>query len=47
MKSFAELLLAKFNIAFTLTHNGKIIRQYRPAMNEEQQLKRFAAILWR
>ena len=39
-----RIALAKFNIAFTLTHNGKIIRQYRPATNEEQQLKRVAAI---
>ena len=44
MKSFAVIALAKFNIAFTLTHNSKIIRQYRPATNEEQQLKRVAAI---
>ena len=39
-----RIALAKFNIAFTLTHNGKIVRQYRPATNEEQQLKRVAAI---
>jgi len=39
-----RIALAKFNIAFTLTHNGKIVRQYRPAANEEQQLKRVAAI---
>ena len=39
-----RIALAKFNIAFTLTHNGKIIRQYRPATNAEQQLKRVAAI---
>ena len=39
-----RIALAKFNIAFTLTYNGKIIRQYRPATNEEQQLKRVAAI---
>ena len=39
-----RIALAKFNIAFTLSHNGKIIRQYRPATTVEQQLKRVAAI---
>ncbi|OOF59786.1 DNA mismatch repair endonuclease MutL [Rodentibacter myodis] len=39
-----RIALAKFNIAFTLTHNGKIIRQYRPATDLAQQLKRVAAI---
>jgi len=39
-----RIALAKFHIALTLTHNGKMIRQYRPATNEEQQLKRVAAI---
>lgn len=39
-----RIALAKFNIAFTLTHNGKVIRQYRPASELSQQLKRVAAI---
>ena len=39
-----RIALTKFNTAFTLTHNGKIIRQYRPAEALNQQLKRVAAI---
>ena len=39
-----RIALTKFNTAFTLTHNGKIIRQYRPAEEINQQLKRVAAI---
>ncbi|OOF70009.1 DNA mismatch repair endonuclease MutL [Rodentibacter caecimuris] len=39
-----RIALAKFNIAFTLTHNNKIIRQYRAASDLSQQLKRVAAI---
>lgn len=39
-----RIALTKFNTAFTLTHNGKIIRQYRPAEELNQQLKRVAAI---
>lgn len=39
-----RIALAKFNIAFTLTHNGKIVRQYRPASDLAQQLKRVSAI---
>lgn len=39
-----RIALAKFNIAFTLTHNEKVIRQYRPASDLSQQLKRVAAI---
>lgn len=39
-----RIALAKLNIAFTLTHNGKIIRQYRRAENEQQKLKRISAI---
>ncbi|EGF17084.1 MULTISPECIES: DNA mismatch repair endonuclease MutL [Haemophilus] len=39
-----RIALTKFNTAFTLTHNGKIIRQYRPAEAINQQLKRVAAI---
>lgn len=39
-----RIALTKFNTAFTLTHNGKIIHQYRPAEELNQQLKRVAAI---
>ena len=39
-----RIVLTKFNTAFTLTHNGKIIRQYRPAETLNQQLKRVAVI---
>ncbi|OOF50557.1 DNA mismatch repair protein MutL [Rodentibacter genomosp. 1] len=39
-----RIALAKFNIAFTLTHNSKVIRQYRPASDLNQQLKRVSAI---
>ena len=39
-----RIALTKFNTAFTLTHNGKIIRQYRQAEDLNQQLKRVAAI---
>ena len=39
-----RIALTKFNTAFTLTHNGKIIRQYRPAEELNQKLKRVAAI---
>lgn len=39
-----RIALAKPNIQFTLTHNGKIVRQYRRATTQEQQLKRVAAI---
>ena len=39
-----RIALTKFNTAFTLTHNGKIIRQYRPAEALNQQLKRVAVI---
>ena len=39
-----RIALAKSHIAFTLTHNGKIVRQYRAAQTPEQKLKRVAAI---
>lgn len=39
-----RIALAKPQIAFTLSHNGKIIRQYKSAVNEQQKLKRVAAI---
>ncbi|QLB12593.1 DNA mismatch repair protein MutL [Bisgaardia hudsonensis] len=39
-----RIALAKPNIAFTLTHNGKILRQYRNATNQTQEQKRLSAI---
>lgn len=39
-----RIALAKPNIAFKLSHNNKIIRQYKIAQTDEQKLKRIAAI---
>ncbi|MCW9716932.1 DNA mismatch repair endonuclease MutL [Avibacterium sp. 21-599] len=39
-----RIALAKPHIAFTLTHNGKTVRQYKSAGNFSQKLKRIAAI---
>lgn len=39
-----RIALAKMAIAFTLTHNGKIVRQYRSAHDRSQKLKRVSAI---
>lgn len=39
-----RIALAKFNISFILTHNGKVLRQYKSAVTNEQKLKRVAAI---
>ncbi len=39
-----RIALVKNNISFTLTHNGKILRQYRSAQTSEQKLKRVASI---
>ncbi|WP_439258816.1 DNA mismatch repair endonuclease MutL [Lonepinella sp. BR2930] len=39
-----RIALAKSQIAFTLTHNGKIIRQYKSAVEKSQILKRVSAI---
>lgn len=39
-----RIALAKPQIAFTLTHNGKTIRQYKSAVENAQVLKRVAAI---
>ena len=39
-----RIALAKFHINFTLTHNGKVLRQYKSAVTHEQKLKRVAAI---
>ena len=39
-----RVALARFDVAFTLTHNHKIIRQYRLAKTHEQHQKRVAQI---
>lgn len=39
-----RIALVKSQAAFTLTHNGKVMRQYRKASNPVQKLKRLAAI---
>ena len=39
-----RIALARFDVDFTLTHNGKIIRQYRAATNQTQNAKRVAMI---
>lgn len=39
-----RIALSRFEIAFVLKHNGKIIRQYRAAQTQVQKEKRLAAI---
>lgn len=39
-----RIALAKPHIAFSLSHNGKIIRQYKSAVDPKQRLKRLANI---
>ncbi|MDU3075145.1 MAG: DNA mismatch repair endonuclease MutL, partial [Mixta calida] len=39
-----RIALARFDIAISLTHNGKLVRQYRAAAQESQQLRRLGAI---
>jgi len=39
-----RIALACLNVTFILTHNGKIIRQYRAAQNKSQYAKRIAQI---
>jgi DNA mismatch repair protein MutL len=39
-----RIALARFDVTFTLTHNGKTIRQYRSATSKAQQAKRVAMI---
>ncbi|HBO39239.1 MAG TPA: DNA mismatch repair endonuclease MutL, partial [Pasteurellaceae bacterium] len=39
-----RIALAKPKTAFTLTHNGKTVRQYKSAVDSTQELKRVAAI---
>ena len=39
-----RIALARFDVTFTLTHNGKMIRQYRAATNMVQNTKRVAKV---
>lgn len=39
-----RIALAKPSVAFTLTHNNKIVRQYKSAVDNLQKMKRVAAI---
>ncbi|MEI6894647.1 MAG: DNA mismatch repair endonuclease MutL [Colwellia sp.] len=39
-----RIALAHFNVSFTLTHNGKTVRQYRIAQTHAQMTKRVAAV---
>jgi DNA mismatch repair protein MutL len=39
-----RIALACFEVTFTLTHNGKMIRQYRAAMTKAQSAKRVAMV---
>ncbi|ENM5883312.1 DNA mismatch repair endonuclease MutL [Vibrio metoecus] len=39
-----RIALSRFDVSFTLRHNGKIVRQYRAATTLPQQEKRLAAV---
>jgi DNA mismatch repair protein MutL len=39
-----RIALARFDVSFSLTHNGKMIRQYRAANTQEQNAKRVAMV---
>ena len=39
-----RIALAHFDVAFNLQHNGKLVRQYKPAKDSGQQEKRLVAI---
>lgn len=39
-----RIALARFDVTFTLTHNGKVIRQYRAAKDKSQYAKRVAMV---
>jgi len=39
-----RIALARFDVGFTLTHNGKTVRQYRIASTKAQQSKRVAMV---
>lgn len=43
-ETLRRIALAKPHIAFTLTHNGKIVRQYKSAVGNTQKIKRLASI---
>ncbi len=40
-----RLALSRFDVAFTLRHNQKVIHQLRPALSEVEQERRIAALL--
>ncbi|MCS6099792.1 DNA mismatch repair endonuclease MutL [Shewanella baltica] len=42
-----RIALVRGDIHFTLTHNGKTVRNYRPAMNEAQYLQRLTQVCGR
>jgi len=42
-----RIALVRGDIHFTLTHNGKTVRNYRPAMNEAQYLQRLTQVAGR
>lgn len=42
-----RIALVRGDIHFTLTHNGKTVRNYRPAMNEPQYLQRLTQVAGR
>ena len=42
-----RIALVRGDIHFTLTHNGKTVRNYRPAMNETQYLQRLTQVCGR
>ncbi|MCO4799408.1 MAG: DNA mismatch repair endonuclease MutL [Colwelliaceae bacterium] len=39
-----RIALARFDVAFVLTHNGKVIRQYRVATNDNKRAKRVSQV---
>ncbi|MAG77320.1 MAG: DNA mismatch repair endonuclease MutL [Colwelliaceae bacterium] len=39
-----RIALARFDVSFTLTHNGKVVRQYRAAKQQTQYIKRIAQV---
>lgn len=39
-----RIALSRFDVAINLTHNGKLMRQYRPVKAEDQQERRLGAV---
>lgn len=39
-----RIALSRFDVSFTLTHNQKVVRQYRASQDEQQQIKRVAQV---